>query len=87
MFIFSDILALFVVVLGVMCVVTLIRLGMVMRYITHVHKDDNTSMGIVMDTKTGKVIRTFDYNRDGAQWRDIAAAYRDKLNANHQRKR
>jgi len=74
--VYTDILALSVLILGVINVITLLR------YRAHIHKDPESSIGIVVDTKTGKVKRTFDYDRHGAQWRIVAKEYTAKLNDN-----
>lgn len=58
-----------------------------LRFRAHIHKDDHSSLGIVIDTKTGKVMRTFDHAKHGNQWRNVASEYAAKLNINHNRKR
>ena len=59
----------------------------ILRYRAHVFKDVNSSLGIVMDNRTGKVVRTFDHARHGNQWREVASEYASKLNKDHKRKR
>ena len=72
--VYTDILALSVLILGVINVITLLR------YRAHIYKDQESSIGIVVDTKSGKVMRSFDYDRHGLQWRNIAKEYTAKLN-------